>query len=103
MRTALCLALLLLCSTAYGQYAQVIAPGAGVCVGPTCGVSVRVNAPPPIMWQPRVQMQPMQYQGSQMYLRQYRTPIRNWWFGRYRVIHQYSPCQNGQCVPQPQL
>ena len=70
-------------------------PGCGVsvqvtptCYGPGCGFSMQT---PPVIYQPRTVYQPYQYQGSTVAQIQYPTPIRNWWFGRYRTWHYYRP------------
>lgn len=47
--------------------------------------------PAPQIYVPQVQLVPYQYQGTQVYERQYATPIRDLFFGRYRIQHQYAP------------
>lgn len=78
--------------TAFGQVV-VQAPGTTVCIGGNCYAPVPVYSPPQRIMVPRVQYQPYQYQGSAIVERRYHTPIRNWFFGRYRGYHYYAPVQ----------
>ena len=73
------------------------APNAqGQC--PNCQPMVEVRAPfTHVLIAPRP-MVPMQYQGT--YRRFYHTPIRNFFFGRYR--HVYVPQVQPQAQPTPQ-
>ena len=49
--------------------------------------------PPQTLYVPQVQMLPYQYQRTDIARRHYVTPIRAWFFGRYRINHVYSPAQ----------
>lgn len=73
------------------------------CSGGSCATSFsqRIFSPPPVMYQPRVSYQPMQYQGSAYQQFQYPTPLRNLFFGFGSVHHQYAPF-NAQSQQQPQ-
>lgn len=51
--------------------------------------------PPRIIYRPQVQIIPYQYEGSTYQPRVYRTPLRNFLFGRGVLNHYYSP-QNQQ-------
>lgn len=100
MRFVLPLAAVLAVATfAHAQTVQITAPGVGICVNGGC-----VPAPPTIIYQPRVVYQPqmsyqaLQYQGTTIQPRTYATPLRNRWFGRYRVQHTFAPATNGTCI-----
>ena len=48
------------------------------------------TVPPPVIYRPQVQWQPVQYQGSTYSPRAYRTPVRNWFFGIGTLNHYYG-------------
>lgn len=97
MRSLLAIVALFVASTIY-------AAGVGVHVGGNPGVSVSVNptcfggncgfaAAPWYIYQPRVYYQPYQYQGTVVSEMRYPTPLRNWFFGRSRSYHYYTPAR----------
>ncbi|MCW4040197.1 MAG: hypothetical protein NWE83_05545 [Candidatus Bathyarchaeota archaeon] len=55
------------------------------------GYGVQMMRPPQMMYQPRVYYQPYQYQGSVIRDKTYATPLRNMFFGTYRIDHYYKP------------
>jgi len=48
-------------------------------------------APPQVLLVPQVQMVPFVYDRTEVIQRQYRTPLRDVLFGRYRINQFYSP------------
>lgn len=67
------------------------------CVGGSCGVQPVViqqrcfggQCVPQTIYQPTTTYTPLQYQGSTITERRYRTPIRTGLFGRWRIFHTY--------------
>lgn len=53
-------------------------------------VAVPVYAPP-VVYVPQVIYQPYQYDRTEVIRREYRTPLRDWFLGRYRINHYYAP------------
>ena len=53
----------------------------------------QVYQPAPMIYVPQVQMIPYQYDRTEVYRREYRTPLRDALFGRYRAYNFYSPVQ----------
>ena len=49
------------------------------------------NFAPPVIFQPRIQFQPLYLQGSTFQPRVYKTPLRNLFFGIGTITHHYSP------------
>ena len=49
---------------------------------------------PSVVYVPQVQAVPYQYQRTEVYRQDYRTPLRNLLFGRYRAYDFYSPVEN---------
>ena len=72
--------------TCQGQTLQV--PAAPVYVQPAYAVPYYV---PPVIYQPQIQWVPYQLDRTEVMQRDYRTPIRDLFFGRYRVQHYYRP------------
>ena len=69
----------------FGQTLQV--PAVPIYVQPAYAIPYYA---PPVIYQPQVQWVPYQYQGSQVYRRYYRTPVRNLLFGKYRAYDYLS-------------
>ena len=87
----LCCLSLVTCASANGQ-----------CRGGHCGV--QLYAVSPMVYRPVIYYQPMQYAGTSIQRKEYKTPIRDLFFGRYRVQHYYSPVmpqQQPATVQQP--
>jgi hypothetical protein len=53
----------------------------------------QVYAPAPMIYVPQVYYQPYQYNRTEVYRREYRTPLRDLLFGKYRQIDYYRPVQ----------
>ena len=49
---------------------------------------------PRVVYVPQVQAVPYQYQRTEVYRQDYRTPLRDLLFGRYRAYDFYSPVEN---------
>ena len=49
------------------------------------------NFAPPVIFQPRIQYQPLYLQSSTFQPRVYRTPLRNLFFGTGTITNLYSP------------
>ena len=62
-------------------------------VAPSPVIGYPMVGPPPVLYQPRyqIQYQPYLYRGSVYQKREYRTPVRNWLFGTGHINHYYSP------------
>lgn len=50
-----------------------------------------VATPPPVVYRRQVYYQPLQYQGSVVYRKNYATPLRNAIFGTWGMNNYYSP------------
>ena len=46
---------------------------------------------PQALYQPQIQLVPYQYQRTEVMPRDYRTPLRDLFLGRYRINHYYTP------------
>lgn len=51
----------------------------------------QVYAPPPTIYVPQVQMVPYQLERTDVIRHEWRTPLRDLLFGRYRVQNIYTP------------
>lgn len=84
MRQAIAILSLLLAGVASAQ-----------CVGPYCHRTHAVPMPPPVIYQPRVQVQfqPMYHQGTVVTPRVWQGPVWTGFLGRYRFGNFYAPRQ----------
>ena len=70
-------------------------PAVPVYQVPAYSVAVPV-AVPAVVYRPQVQYVPYQLDRTVVTQKAYRTPLRNLFFGRYRVQHYYAPQQQVQ-------
>ena len=71
----------------FGQELQppVISQPSPVYVAPCVGCL------PQVIYRPQIQLVPYLYQNSTVRQMEYPTPLRNLFFGRYRINHYYQP------------